>query len=100
MEGRSGCSVPTLSELLRALQRSASEMLAFDYYAIGKFGRSVQLLRSAQKLHGRDEETAVLQHNLVVASAQSGSQSTTERTLERLGNHPPEALLNLGILYD
>lgn len=101
--GKSGQSAP-LQQLTRSLLRSTNVLLAYDYYTAGKAPRAGQLLRAAQKVQatqtGKGEEAdATLQHNLAVIELSEGRPSG-ERTLERLGTRPPEALVNLGILRD
>ena len=85
--------------LLRALIRSDSEFLAYDYFTQGKTARAVQLLRAAQKLAGSGEaEAPMLVHNLAVADLQEGHGS--EHVLEKLALRVPEALINLALLAE
>ncbi|MCS6913243.1 MAG: tetratricopeptide repeat protein [Myxococcales bacterium] len=89
-----------LQALLRPLLRSAQQMLAYDLYAAGKTRRAAQLLRASVQTMGRGEDAdPVLQHNLAVLDLIEG-RGAAERTLERLGGRPPEALVNLGLLRD
>ncbi len=106
LQGRLGGAQPgspQLGALLRALLRSANQMLAYDYYATGKTQRAAQLLRTAQKLATRAEgekvEDPVLVHNLAVVELAEG-RPVGERVLERLGGRPVESLVNLGILHE
>lgn len=95
-----GSSVQPLNDLLKALQRSAHEMLAFDYFLANKVPRAAQLLKAAGRIAGAGEaDAAVLAHNLAVIDLQEG-RAAGERALERLAGRPPEALVNLGILRD
>lgn len=97
-----GPAAEPLLELLRALQNSTSQMLAFDYYTLGKLPRAAQLLRGAVPKPAAGTERKpdpVLEHNLAVLDL-LGGRPAAERVLERLGGRPPEALVNLGILAD
>lgn len=90
----------TLQRVLRALLYSTNMALAYDYYVTGRGKQVGPTLRAAQKTAPRsDEEDAVLQHNLAIVDLNEG-RSVGEKTLERLGQNPPEALVNLGILQD
>jgi tetratricopeptide (TPR) repeat protein len=61
----------------------------------------VTTLRNAQKFQVRttEDDDAVLAHNLAVVDVMEG-RGGGEKVFERLGSRPPEALVNLGILYD
>ena len=102
LQGRAGNSpdAATLQRVLRALLYSTNMALAYDYYVSGRAKQVGPALRAAQKSAPRsDDEEAILQHNLAVVDINEG-RSVGEKTLERLGQNPPEALVNLGILQD
>ena len=98
----SGPDSATLQKVLRSLLFSANMALAYDYHQLGRTKLVTQALRSAQKAQTREtsaDEDAVLEHNLAVMDLVEG-RGGGEKVLERLGVHPPEALVNLGILHD
>lgn len=102
LQGRAGNApdAATLQRVLRALLYSTNMALAYDYYVSGRGKQVGPALRAAQKSAPRsDDEDAILQHNLAVVDLNEG-RSVGEKTLERLGQNPPEALVNLGILQD
>ncbi len=102
LQGRAGNApdAATLQRVLRALLYSTNMALAYDYYVTGKAKQVGPTLRAAQKTAPRsDDEDAILQHNLAIVDINEG-RSVGEKTLERLGQNPPEALVNLGILQD
>jgi len=95
-----GTDSGTLLRLLRALLYSTHMALAYDYHQSGRPKLVAQSLHAAQRthLHSEDEDP-VLQHNLAVLEINEG-KGVGEKTLERLAPHPPESLVNLGILQD
>jgi hypothetical protein len=96
----SGPDSSTLLRVLRALLYSTSMALAYDYHVTGRTKLVAQTLHAAQKVQPHaDEEDPVLAHNLAVLEINEG-KGTGEKTLERLAPHPPETLVNLGILQD
>jgi tetratricopeptide (TPR) repeat protein len=102
LQGRAGSAseAATLQRVLRALLYSTNMALAYDYYVSGRGKQVGPTLRAAQKTAPRsDEEDAILQHNLAIVDLNEG-RNVGEKTLERLGPNPPEALVNLGILQD
>jgi tetratricopeptide (TPR) repeat protein len=102
LQGRAGNApdAATLQRVLRALLYSTNMALAYDYYVSGRGKQVGPALRAAQKSAPRsDDEDAILQHNLAVVDLNEG-RNVGEKTLERLGQNPPEALVNLGILQD
>jgi len=102
LQGRAGnaADAATLQRVLRALLYSTNMALAYDYYVTGRGKQVGPTLRAAQKTAPRsDDEDAILQHNLAIVDLNEG-RGVGEKTLERLGPNPPEALVNLGILQD
>lgn len=97
----SGADSAALQKLLRAMQFSTNLALAYDYYLSGRSKLVGPTLRNAQKAQARlsEDDEAVLTHNLAVADVLEG-HGGGEKVFERLGSRPPEALVNLGILYD
>lgn len=102
LQGRAGNApdAATLQRVLRTLLYSTNMALAYDYYVSGRSKQVGPTLRAAQKTAPRsDDEEAILQHNLAIVDLNEG-RGVGEKTLERLGQNPPEALVNLGILQD
>lgn len=100
---RLGAAQAPVQTLLRALWRSTGELLAYDYFTLGRLPRAAQLLQGAQKLPapaGASSSDDILTHNRAVLELSQGRGS--EKLLERLAaaGTPAEAVLNLGILYD
>jgi tetratricopeptide (TPR) repeat protein len=103
LQSRAGGSSDSgpVQKLLRALLFSTYLALAYDYHLSGRNKLVGPALRNAQKFQVRtgEDDDAILAHNLAVADVLEG-RSGGERVFERLGSRPPEALVNLGILYD
>lgn len=96
----SGPDSPTLLKILRSMVYSTNMALAYDYHQLGHTKLVGQSLHAAQKsLPRADDEDPILQHNLAVLDLNEG-RPIGEKTLERLAPHPPESLVNLGILQD
>ncbi len=90
-----------LQKTLKALLFSTNLALAYDYYVTGRGKLVGATLHNAQKTQVRtsEDDDSVLEHNLAVVDVMEG-RGTGEKVFERLGSRPPEALVNLGILYD
>lgn len=104
LQGRagSGAESATLGRLLRSLLFSTNMALAYDYHQAGRSKLAVQTLNNAKKYQVRTdsgEDDPVLQHNLAVSELNEG-HGNGEKILERISPHPPESLVNLGILHD
>lgn len=97
----SGAESAPLQKLLRSMQFSTNLALAYDYHVSGRTKLVGPTLRNAQKVQVRtsEDDEAILAHNLAVADVAEG-HGGGEKVFERLGSRPPEALVNLGILYD
>jgi tetratricopeptide (TPR) repeat protein len=89
----------TLLRVLRALLYSTNMALAYDYHVTGRPKLVAQTLHAAEKVKRSDDDDPVLAHNLAIVDINEG-RSTGEKTLEKLAPHPPESLVNLGILQD
>lgn len=96
-----GSESATLLKVLRTLLYSTNMALAYEYHQLGRTKLVGPALRAAQKAGVRtgEDDEAVLDHNLAVVDLMEGRPGG-EKTLERLGARPPEALVNLGILHD
>lgn len=86
-----------LQARLRELLRSTWELIAYDNYARGSAREAEAALKKAAGLAGGDKRT--IEHNLAVLSLEKKGAGGKE-TFERMGDRPPEALVNLGILAD
>ncbi len=96
----SGPDSAPLLRTLRALLSFTHMTLAYEYHQLGRLKAAAPHLLAAKQLQTHSaEEDSILAHNLAVLELDQG-QSSAERTLERMAPHPPEALLNLGILQD
>ena len=89
----------TLLRLLRALLYSTNMALAYDYQVTGRSKLVAQTLHAAEKVKRTDDDDPVLAHNLAIIDINEG-RPVGEKTLEKLAPHPPESLVNLGILQD
>lgn len=87
------------AEWLRALLRSAYELLAYDFYQRSDEKRAGQFLMSASKVPAKGDRRE-LEHNLAVIDMFSGKSPQAEKVFDTLGSRPCEARLNLGILRD
>jgi tetratricopeptide (TPR) repeat protein len=88
-----------MAELLRELVRSSYEFEGVDLYARGERKKSGVVLRNAARVTTRSEHRE-LDNNLAVIDLEEGRTDTAERGFEGVGNKPPEALANLGIIND
>lgn len=104
LQSRAGSAAESapLQKLLRTMLFSTNLALAYDYHINGKTKLVGATLRNAQKsqVHTNEDDEAILAHNLAVAEISEGHSGGAEKVFERLGSRPPEALVNLGILYD
>jgi Tfp pilus assembly protein PilF len=80
---------------IRDLLASSWELVAYDHFRGGKSGPAGKALTSALKYADGAIKRNVT-HNKAVLSMSKSDIST----FENLGSDPPEALVNLGILYD
>src|SRR5262249_30398007 len=72
-------------------------------YSRGNINGAMTALKNAQKLAPtvKDEvRKRDLQHNLAVLDLASGKTAQAKQQLEQLGARPPEALVNLGLIYE
>jgi tetratricopeptide (TPR) repeat protein len=88
-----------LASLLRELVRSSFELEGYDYFVRGDEGRASVAMKSAARVAGKGERRE-LDNNLAVVEMLEGKSGAAEKTFEELGQRPPEALVNLGILAD
>jgi len=87
------------ADWLRALLRSAYELLAYDYYQRSDEKRAAQFLNSAAKVPAKGDKRE-LEHNNAVIDLFSGKALQAEKVFDALGTRPCEARVNLGILRD
>jgi tetratricopeptide (TPR) repeat protein len=77
--------------------------LMAEEYARGNTAGSMAALKNAQKAAvgvKDDVRKRDLQHNLAVLDLASGKTAQAKQQLEQLGARPPEALVNLGLIYE
>jgi tetratricopeptide (TPR) repeat protein len=84
---------------LKALLRSAYELLAYDYYQKSDEKRAEQYLKSAQRVPAKGDRRE-LDHNLAVLDLVAGRTQQAEKVLDALNGRPAESLVNLGIVRD
>jgi cellulose synthase operon protein C len=92
-------AVSPSGDWLKALLRSAYELLAYDYYQKGDEKRAEQFLKSAQRVPSKGEKRE-LEHNLAVIDLAAGRMQQAEKVFDGLNGHPSESLVNLGIVRD
>ena len=80
---------------VRDLIGSAWEQIAQDHWRSGRSGPALKALENAAK-YGNDDIKRRVENNRAVLDLDRGKLEA----LQRLGSNPPEALVNLGILYD
>ena len=80
---------------IRDLLASSWELVAYDQFKAGKSGPAGKALTSAAK-YAEGAIKRNITHNKAVLSMDKSDIAT----FEGLGSDPPEALVNLGILYD
>ncbi|MBZ0232851.1 MAG: tetratricopeptide repeat protein [Deltaproteobacteria bacterium] len=81
---------------VRALIASSHEYVAYDHWRNGRSGPAGKSLDAADKYATTDEMKRRIINNRAVLSLTASRIST----LENLRGSPPEALVNLGILYE
>jgi tetratricopeptide (TPR) repeat protein len=84
---------------LKALLRSAYELLAYDYYQKSDEKKAEAYLKSALKVPAKGEKRE-LEHNQAVLDLAAGRVQPAEKVFDTLNGHPPESLVNLGIVRD
>jgi len=92
-----------LSERFKELTFTAYLKLMAEEYARGNTVAAMAALRNAQKaatLVRDDARKRDLQHNLAVLDLAQGKTAQAKAALEQLGARPPEALVNLGLIYE
>lgn len=80
---------------VRSLIASSWEYVAYDSWKSGKSGQADKALQSAAKFADDDIRRRVTMNRAVLSLGKD-----QVRTLEDLNGTPPEALVNLGILYE
>lgn len=84
------------SNTVRALIASSHEYVAYDNWKNGRTGPAGKSLDAAEKYAATDDMKRRIINNRAVLSLTASKIST----LESLRGSPPEALVNLGILYE
>lgn len=88
-----------LNAKLKDLLRSSLEFMAYDQFLKGSSREADALLKKAEGQVQGDRR--VIDHNLAVLGMDRGGKGDALRSIfERLGDRVPEALVNLGILFD
>jgi tetratricopeptide (TPR) repeat protein len=88
-----------LADLLRELERSASEFECVDQANRGERKKASIACHKASNAPTKMEHRE-LDNNLAALDIEDGRLDTAERALNDLGTRPPEALANLGIISD
>lgn len=83
---------------LKDLLRSAWEFVAYEQFAAGKVKDAEASLKKAEAYAGAGDKRTI-DHNRAVIEL-INKRSGAKAIFERLGDNPPEALVNLGILVD
>jgi lipopolysaccharide biosynthesis regulator YciM len=91
LEGESG-----FGDKIHDLTASANEFIAVEQWRNGQFGPAAKSLAAAAKA----AQNAELKRRIQMDQAALSLTKSDLPTLESLGSNPPEALVNLGILYD
>jgi len=93
-----------MADRFREMTFTAYMKLMAEEYARGNNGAAMAALKNAQKaaatVKGDDVHKRDLQHNLAVLDLASGKTAQAKQQLEQLGARPPEALVNLGLIYE
>lgn len=90
LEGESG-----FGSKVRDLLGSAFELIAYEQWRAGQVGAAAKSLAAAEKYADNDAKRRVSMDKAALALGKGDIAA-----LEALGGNPPEALVNLGILYD
>ena len=91
LEGETG-----FGDKIHDLLASANEFIAVEEWRSGQFGPAAKSLAAAAKA----AQNAELKRRIQMDQAALSLTKSDLPTLEALGGNPPEALVNLGILYD
>jgi tetratricopeptide (TPR) repeat protein len=98
-----GRATGELGERFKELTFTAWLKLMAEEYARGNLSGTAVALKNAQKAaaqvkdEGRKRE---LTHNMAVLELAQGRTAQARQQLEALGSRPPEALVNLGLIYE
>jgi lipopolysaccharide biosynthesis regulator YciM len=93
-QNMAGNATGTFGNKVRDLSASAWEMIAVDAIRSGRGAVAQKALGSAAKFASGDMQKRIVLDRIVV------SNSGDPHDLEAMGGSPPEALLDLGVLYD
>jgi tetratricopeptide (TPR) repeat protein len=85
----------SFAQKIRELLSSSYEYVAYDHWRNGREAKAKSALTSAAKYASGDADRRIT-HNQAALDLSAKQISK----LEKLGSSPPEALVNLGILYD
>ena len=88
-------SEPGFADKIKDLLASCWELIAFEQWHNGQVGAATRSLGTAEKTASGD-----LKRRIVMDRAALSHDQTNLAPLEGLAGNPPEALVNLGILYD
>ncbi|HUQ00893.1 MAG TPA: tetratricopeptide repeat protein [Kofleriaceae bacterium] len=80
---------------VRDLIASSNEFVAYDHWRNGRNGPSGKALDAAEKFASDDMKRRIVNNRAVLSLTAS-----KESSLRSLNGSPPEALVNLGIIYD
>jgi hypothetical protein len=81
---------------VKELIASSHEYVAYDHWRNGRNGPAGKSLDAAEKFSADD----AMKRRIINNRAALGLSSSKEGALKGLGGDPPEALVNLGIIYD
>ncbi len=90
-----GSATGAFSTKVRDLIASSWEYVAFDHWRNGRTGPAAKALDSAERFASDDAKRRLVNNRAVLSLDKSKIGA-----LEALRGQPPEALVNLGILYD
>jgi tetratricopeptide (TPR) repeat protein len=92
-----------MADRFRELIFTAYLRLMAEEYAHGNMGAAQSAVKNAQKAAGQVKDEGrkrELQHNLAVLDLAAGKTAQAKQQFEQLGARPPEALVNLGLIYE
>jgi hypothetical protein len=93
-QSMAGTASGAFAQKVKDLTGSAFEMIAVDEIRAGKSGAASAALKSAGKYATGEALKRIQLDEIVVANSGNVAQ------LEQMGDNPPQALIDLGILYD
>jgi Tfp pilus assembly protein PilF len=93
--GLQGQATGPFADKIRDLIASGWELVAYEQWRLGQVGAAARSLQAAERLAQGDIKRRVMMDRTALALGKGDLQA-----MESLAGNPPEALINLGILYD